>query len=250
MDTLEVHHMEGRILPSCPVVETITGAIKVPGSMQLTKLAKLKIDQRLWYSRLIVVVHGDQSPVGDNSSKLNTPLVIGTSDKILDSSSVEKLNVGELEDLAQNGAGEESSMLDDNIVLVVRVLLIWDTELSEEGIRRLPHDHSRKQLTTEPSTAARGNAGLHYGDLQVGTRLGKAVGSAQTTRTSSDDDDVGLGVLIEVIKVAPGHGTHDLALTDGLEREVLPATSHGLDGLRLGVTADWHSSAVGESHLA
>ena len=51
------------------------------------------------HTTLIIVVHSDQRPVGDDAS--NTDLAIrtsGASDKILDASGVEELNVGELED--------------------------------------------------------------------------------------------------------------------------------------------------------
>jgi hypothetical protein len=69
--------------------------------------------------------------------------------------------------------------------------------------------------------------------------------------TSTDDNDVALGVLVEVGKVATGHLAGDLALADRPEAEVLPLARHFLDGgLGLNGASDRHTAGVGDSaHL-
>lgn len=72
-------------------------------------------------------------------------------------------------------------MLDNDVVAVVAILLVSDTDLAEEGISRLAHDHGREELTTEPSTTTRADTGLDDGNLQVRASLGQAVCSRETT---------------------------------------------------------------------
>ena len=142
-------------------------------------------------------------------------------------------------------------MLDSDVVGVLASILIRHTDLPQEGIGRLAHDHGREELTTEPSTTTRGDVGLDDSNLQVRTGLCQAVGSRQTTAASTDNDNVALSILVKVVEVATGHLARDLALTDRPEAEVLPLASHLLDGgLRLDSTSDRHTRSVRDSaHL-
>lgn len=190
-----------------------------------------------------------QSPVGDNTGDLDGAVLTGTGDEVLNGSGIEELDVGELQDLAEKGAGEESGVLDNDIVAVITILLICDTNLAEEGIGGFSHDHGREELATKPSTTTRGDTGLDDGDLQVRTSLSKTVGSTETARAGANDDDVGLGVLVQVGEVATSHGSADLRLTDGTEVERLPVTSHGLNGLRLGLSSNRNCSSMRKVQL-
>lgn len=156
-----------------------------------------------------------------------------------------------MEDLAKHGAGEESSVLDSDVVGVIAGVLIRHANLPQKGIGRLTHDHGREELATEPSTATRGDVGLDDSNLQVRTGLGQAVGGRQTTAAGTDNDNVTLGVLVKVVEVAAGHLARDLALTDRPEAEVLPLAGHLLDGgLGLDSTSDRHTRSVRDSaHL-
>lgn len=202
------------------------------------------VDSVWVHAALVIVVHADESPVGDNTSNADATLAIRASNQVLNRGSVEQLDVGELKNLAEKGAGEEGSVLDDDEVGVVTVILIWNTNFAQESIGWLPHDHSGEELTTEPSTTTWGNTSLNDGDLEVWTSLGQGVGGAETARAGTDDDDIRLGVLVEVIEVAAGHGTRDLRLTDGAEREIVPLASHGLDRVKVGSTLDRNGSAM------
>ena len=132
-------------------------------------------------------------------------------------------------------------MLDNDIVAVVAIFLVCDTDLAKEGISRLAHDHSREELATEPSTTTGADTGLDDGNLQVRASLSQAVCGRETARAGANDDNIRLSVLVQVGEVATGHGSADLRLTDGTEGEVLPLTSHGLDGLTLGLSSNGNS---------
>lgn len=154
-------------------------------------------------------------------------------------SGTHELHVRELEDLGQHGRGEQRRVLDGDIVRVLASVLIRHTDLPEEGVGRLAHDHGAEELATEPSTATRGDIGLDDGDLQVRAGLREAVGGGETAAASADNDNVALGVLVKVGEVAAGHLTGDLALADGPEAEVTPLASHLLDcSLGLDSTSD------------
>jgi len=139
-----------------------------------------------------------QSPIGHNTGNLDGSILTRASDEILNGSSVEELDVGELQDLAEKGAGEESSMLDNDIVAVITIFLVLDTDLAEESISRLAHDHGREELATEPSTTTRADAGFDDGNLQVRASLGQAVSGRETTGTGTDDDNIRLGILVKI----------------------------------------------------
>jgi len=139
-------------------------------------------------------------------------------------------------------------MLDNDIVAVISVFLVCNTNFAKEGISRLAHDHGREELATEPSTTTRADTGFDDGNLQVRASLGQAVCGGETTRAGTDDDNVGLGILVQVGEVTTGHGSADLRLTDGTEGEVLPLASHGLDGLTLGLASN-RNSRVDSAHI-
>lgn len=130
--------------------------------------------------------------------------------------------------------------------------LVRHADLIEELVGRLAHDHGGKELSTEPGAPARGHARLNDGDLELGPRLGQAVGAAQAAAASADDDNVALSVFVHVLEVAARHSAVDGALTDGLELEVV-------DPIVLGQAVDRHAHhrllrygdaiVVGESRL-
>lgn len=159
---------------------------------------------------LIVVVHRDQSPVGDYTSNGKTILVIVTGDQVLNASSIEELDIGEAQDLAEEGAGEERGVLDNDIAGMTWILLVGNTNFAEESIGRLPHDHGREELSAKPSTATGGDTSLDDSDLQVRTLLGQAVSGAETTAACTNDDNVRLGIVVQVGEVAASHGAGDL----------------------------------------
>ncbi|KAH0194444.1 Thi4-domain-containing protein, partial [Aureobasidium melanogenum] len=145
------------------------------------------------HAGLVVVVHADLKgrsqyrsfKIGDNTGNLNSSILTRAGDKILNGSGIEELDVGELQDLAEQSAGEESSVLDDNVVAVIAVLLVVDANLAEEGISRLAHDHGREELATEPGTTTRADTGLDDGNLEVRTSLGQATRHTCPSRRSS-----------------------------------------------------------------
>jgi len=203
------------------------------------------------HAGLVVMVHGDEGPVGDNTSDLDGTIGVLAGDQVLNGGGVEQLHIGELENLAEHGAGEESSMLNSDVAGVLASVLVRHTDLSQESISRLTHDHGREELATEPSTATRGDIGLDDSNLQIRTCLCQAIGGRETTASGTNNDNVTLGVLVKVVEVATGHLARDLALTDRPEGEVLPLASHLLDGgLGLHSTTDWHASGMRDSaHL-
>ena len=72
-----------------------------------------------------------------------------------------------------------------------------------------------------------------FGSMQ-GTSPAKHVRSAQTARPGTDDDNVGLGVSVEIIEVTTGHGTGYLRLADwGKCETLLPLGGHLLEALGL-----------------
>lgn len=178
------------------------------------------------HAGLVIVVHRDKSPVGDDTGDADA-LLGGTGDEVLDAGGVEQLDVGKLQDLGQDGRGEQRGVLDDDVVALV---LVRDTDLAEEGISRLAHDHSREELPAQPGAAARRHGGLDDGNLEVGTFLAEDVGGAQATGSGTDNDNVRLGIVIQVLEVATSHGSRDLALADGSELEAVPFAHHILDG--------------------
>jgi len=67
-----------------------------------------------------------------------------------------------------------------------------------------------------------GDGSFNDGDLEIRTGFPKHISSAQTTGAGANNDDVTLGISVEVLEVATSHGTRDLALTDGIEGKNVP----------------------------
>lgn len=60
------------------------------------------------HAGLVVVVHGDEGPVGDDTGDADGAVgAVGAGDQVLDGGGVEELDVGEGEDLGEEGGGEE-----------------------------------------------------------------------------------------------------------------------------------------------
>jgi hypothetical protein len=107
-----------------------------------------------------------------------------------------------------------------------------DTEVNQECISRLAHNHCAEELATEPSSTTWRDGSFNDGNLEIRTSFAEHVGSAQTAGSSTNDDDVGLGVSVEVLEVAASHGTGHLRLADGSKCEILlPLVGHFLEGL-------------------
>lgn len=196
------------------------------------------------------MVHGYQSPVGDYASNANSVGVFAggsrAGDQVFDCSGVEELDVGELEHLAQKSRREQSRVLDGDPLAVV---LVRDANLVEEQVGGLAHDHGAEELAAEPCTSTRSNTGLDDGDLEVRALGRKHESSGKTAGSGSNNNDVRLGVGVEVFEVATGcvfvslarnatlmesfrtHGPGHLTLTDGGKRKVVPVIreiSHSL----------------------
>jgi hypothetical protein len=54
-------------------------------------------------------------------------------------------------------------------------------------------------LSAEPGAAARRDGGFDDCDAKVGTLLAEDVGSAETTRSGTNDDNVRFGIFVEVL---------------------------------------------------
>ena len=55
------------------------------------------------HARLVIVVHGNQGPIGHNTSDTESTIGVLSSDEIFDSGGVEELDVGEGEDFGEKG---------------------------------------------------------------------------------------------------------------------------------------------------
>ena len=207
------------------------------------------------HARLIVVVHSNEGPVRDDTGNADVTVGHLAGDEILNGGGVEELDVGKGEDFGQRGGSEEGlgfhivsrmstsmdlretstySMLhNDEIPLVLE----RNPQIVEKSLGRLPHDHGTEELATEPSPAAGRHGSLDDGNLEVGTCLCKHVSCAQTTRSGTNDHDVGFGVVVEVLEITTGHGTRDLRLANRREFEALvPVVCHVGQGLGLGLS--------------
>ena len=183
-------------------------------------------------------MHGNECPVGYYASNAEGAIVVSTSDEIFDCSGVEKLDVGEREDFGQEHGSKESlwstisqgrekgsggsaktySMLHDNKVALI---LEWNSEVVQERISGLAHDHCTEKLASEPGPTARRDRSFDDSNLQVRTSFAKHVGRAEATRSSADNDNVRLSIGIEVIEIAASHGAGNLRLADRSELEAL-----------------------------
>lgn len=149
------------------------------------------------------MVHRHQGPVGDYTGDADSiGILVGGSracDQVLHGGSVEELDVGELKHLAQKSRREQSRVLDGDPFAVI---LVRDANLVKEEVSRLAHDHSAEELTTEPGTTARSDTCFDNGDLEVRTLGCEHESSGQTTGSGADNDNVRLGVGVEVLEVA------------------------------------------------
>lgn len=86
----------------------------------------------------------------------------------------------------------------------IALIFVWDAEVVQESVGGLAHDHGAEELATEPGTTTWGDTCLDDGNLEVRALLSELVGSAQSARACTDDDDVRLGIVVKVRKVATG----------------------------------------------
>lgn len=151
------------------------------------------------HARLETMRHGDECPVGDDSVDTLHSLSILLDDEILSTSSIEELDVGQLENLAQDRRSEQSSVLDDDVSSFVFVRAI---DLVEQRMCRLAYHHGRHQLTAEPAATAGSDTGFEQGDAQVRSCFCESVAARQTSRASAEDDDVAHGGIHHILVVA------------------------------------------------
>lgn len=100
------------------------------------------------------MVHGDQSPVCDytgDADILNT-VCARAGDQVFDAGGIEEFDVGEGEDLGKESGCEQGGMFDDDVVGVAGVFFVGDTEVVEEDVCGLAHDHGREELAAEPGS--------------------------------------------------------------------------------------------------
>ena len=62
----------------------------------------------IWiHTGLVVVVHSDESPVGDDTGDAEGSVWVGSGDEVFDCGGVEEFDVGEREHFGEEGGGEE-----------------------------------------------------------------------------------------------------------------------------------------------
>jgi hypothetical protein len=103
----------------------------------------------------------------------------------------------------------------------VSFILERNTEIGQESISRLTHNHSAEELATKPRSTTRRDRSLDNGNLKIRTSLAEHVCSAEPTGTSPNNDNIGLGIRVKVFEVTTGHGPANLGLTDGSKLEAL-----------------------------
>ena len=134
-------------------------------------------------------------------------------------------------------------MLHDNKVTFI---IERNAEISQKRISRLAHDHGTEKLASEPSSTSRGDRSLNDSNLEIRASFSEHVGSAETTGASTDDDNVRLGVSVEVLKVASGHCTRDLGLANWSKTETLiPLVGHVFESLSLVVDREGFDVVAG-----
>ncbi len=65
------------------------------------------VDSVWVHARLVIVVHSDKSPVGDNTGNAKGAVWVGTGDEVFDRRGVEEFDVWEGENFGKQGGGEE-----------------------------------------------------------------------------------------------------------------------------------------------
>ena len=104
------------------------------------------------HAGLVVVVHADEGPVGDDAGNAKFLTCGGrTGDEVFDGCCVEELDVGEAEDLGEKSRGEESGVLDNDVGAFV---FVGDAEIAKEDVARFAHHHGAEELAAEPGSSA------------------------------------------------------------------------------------------------
>lgn len=94
---------------------------------------------------MVVVVEGDQCPIGDHADDADTSIGGWASDQVFHACGIEELDVWHGQDLAHQGAHEQGGVLDDDIVAFI---LEGHADVVQEFFCRLAEDHGREELTT------------------------------------------------------------------------------------------------------
>jgi len=110
------------------------------------------------------------------------------------------------------------------------------------GLCYLAHDHGTEQLSAQPGSTSWSNSSFNNGDLEIWAFSTEHIGSGESTRPSTNNDNVGFGEFVKVLEVAACHGTRDLTLSNWCKGEVVPLTMQLSNRLRLAI--DWHISAL------
>ncbi|KAL2649291.1 hypothetical protein R1flu_017419 [Riccia fluitans] len=100
------------------------------------------------------------------------------------------INVGPGEQLAHDGRCEQSSMLDNHVVIH---LVVGELQLVQESVGWLSDDYGGEELSSEPCASSRTDGLLDNRDFHVRV-LTKFVGTAESCRSSSDHNHVGVSV--------------------------------------------------------
>mmetsp|Transcript_30434 Transcript_30434/g.79164 ORF Transcript_30434/g.79164 Transcript_30434/m.79164 type:complete len:317 (-) Transcript_30434:556-1506(-) len=161
------------------------------------------------HAALQAVVQGHKSPVCHYTSDVLATWHIGVRlhNQILSSCGVEQLDIGSLQNLRQQSAGELGCMLDHH---VISLILVGHIQVVKQSMGRLTHNHATEQLATQPGTTTRSHTSFNDGDLHIRGNPGELVGARQASRASSHDDHVRLGILVQVCEVSAGHGAGHL----------------------------------------
>lgn len=100
------------------------------------------------------MVHGHQSPVGNNTCNSEISVLVLAGDKVLDGGGIEELDVGELQDLGKKSGCEQGSVLDNDVVVL---LLVGNSNVVEELLGRSrcrgSHHHCREELSSKPGSS-------------------------------------------------------------------------------------------------
>mmetsp|Transcript_10093 Transcript_10093/g.19354 ORF Transcript_10093/g.19354 Transcript_10093/m.19354 type:complete len:204 (+) Transcript_10093:690-1301(+) len=161
------------------------------------------------HAALGVVVQRHKGPVRHGTSNASF-----FEDKIFRSRCVEELDVVGLQHLGQHRGGEQSGMLDDHVV--IRLLRVWNTDLVQELVGWLAHNHSAHELASKPCSTPRSN--ILFDDRNLDFRvLRKLVGARETSGSSPRDDDIRFGEINHVLHVTAGHSSGYIGLTNGRE---------------------------------
>lgn len=59
------------------------------------------------HATLVIVMHGDESPICDDASDTECTVCVGAGDEIFNCGGIEELDVGERKDFREEGGGEK-----------------------------------------------------------------------------------------------------------------------------------------------